>query len=650
MINLSDALNQWVEKQKYTYSLGEWFKGKSTKAISTDKLAELVPQTIREEFSPKEIKEQLNKIADSLNEDDDDEEVISGVTLEDIAKIGVSNSIFSVGDKTITLELRGYANVPNAIDARLMERIVYAHESDNNPMCFLKSEHESGCFQYTHIEGSSLDLDVETCMIKSRQFAKIQEWFENQLIEWEHEIVRIWNMNVKYPHNKIQDYVLANIPVTLISNCAISIICSEKNVGEDETGEPMTVLVAHGVKWGTKSNQKLQYSDFVKMNIASYKTTSLVELTQMPKVYGNAGQDAMNVFDIKPYFKGEPVELSPEWQEVKSKYTEDEWSVLCAWTVAVLDAGNTGRQSLAQIDYDGYSGKSVYSDVLIRFLGLNNCAAIGKGSLSNQFWASKMWNKRLIVSDDNKNPKLNQTEAVHCVLGGGYADVEYKGERSFAWKMSSKLLVNSNVDLDVNGSMLHERSRVIILKPKMPKELVTKLSAKDENGNVILDQNGNVKLIGDPKFADNLLNTIDTFLRNAVKYYKKLCPNRADIIIPNSILEHVYSSESPEETMFNSILKRAFDVTGDSNDTMTQSEFMERYMEITKGVKIYNQYASPQEYGNFKLFIKKVHKIEASGKKRLFSGIKVSGTECPNPEDTSSQFYKPKYQSNFGSR
>ena len=76
--------------------------------------------------------------------------------------------------------------------------------------------------------------------------------------------------------------------------------------------------------------------------------------------------------------------------------------------------------------------------------------------------------------------------------------------------------------------------------------------------------------------------------------------------------------------MFNSILNKAFNVTGNATDTMTQSEFMERYMSITKGIKIYSQYASPQEYGNFKLFIKKVHHIEASGKKRLFTGIKNS--------------------------
>ena len=524
MEDLEEQLIAWLDRQNYNCSMGEWYKGKSTKAINTDKLAELIPQTIRDNYAPKTIKEQLVSIGQDMEEESGAEDDGS-LDLDAIAQIGVSNSIFSVGDKTITLELRGYANVPKSIDSKLMEHVVYAHDSDGSAMCFLKMQHESGCYQYTHIDGAALDLDVEVAMLKSRQFAPIQSWFENQLLEWEMEIVRIWNSNVRSPYNAIQDYVLSNIPVTLISNCAITIVCSEREFGVNGNGDPIMLKIAHGVKWGAKGgNTRLQYSDFVKMNIASYKTTSLVELKQMPKIYGNAGQDAMSVFDIRPYFRGESVPLSPEWEEVKSKYTEDEWSVLCAWTVGVLDAGNTGRQSLAQIDYDGYSGKSVYSDVIIRFLGLDNCAAIGKGSITNQFWASKTWNKRLIVSDDNKNPKLNQTEAVHCLLGGGYADVEYKGERSFSWKMSSKLLINSNVDLDVNGSMLHERSRVIILKPKMPKELIDKLSAKDEHGNVILDQNGNVKLIGDPKFADRLLETIDTFLKTAVVYYKKLCP------------------------------------------------------------------------------------------------------------------------------
>ena len=183
MNDLLNKLELWISKQGYTTSMGEWYKGKGKTAISTDKMVTLAPPDIRDNHGIKQIKEQLEVIAERLMDKSEVSES-DEINLYEIALIGVSNSIFSVGDKTVTLELRGYANIPNEIDASLMERVVYAHDSDNRAMCFLKSAHESGCSQYAHIEGAALDLDVESAMLKSRQFAPIQAWFENQLLEW----------------------------------------------------------------------------------------------------------------------------------------------------------------------------------------------------------------------------------------------------------------------------------------------------------------------------------------------------------------------------------------------------------------------------------------------------------------------------------
>lgn len=637
MNDLEEILNTWIEKQKYTYSMGEWFKGKSTKAITTDKLAELVPQVIKDNHLPKDIREQLNSIAEIMeSEADDDDDNESLIDFDEIANIGVSNSVFSVGKEKIILELRGFANVPSAVDIGLMKNIAYCMDSNERLVFFFMNKHESGCTQYTMIDNKDMTLDVETALLKSRKYNEVQTWWENQLLEWERNIVRIWNTNVRNPHAQVQEYILSNVPVTLITKAKIIIVGSKRETGAVVNGEPEEITIARGVMFEIITG-KVQFSDFVELNVSAYKSAAITELTQMPKIYGNAGEDAMSIFDVKKYVKStEP--LSPYWQEVKSKFTADEWSVLCAWVIAMLDSRNSGRQALALIDYDGYSGKSVLSDVLTKLLTLRNVGAIGKGSLSDKFWASKIWNKRLVIVDDNKNSRLLQTEAVHCVLGAGYGDVEYKGEASFTWKMSSKLLINSNIDLEINSSMLHERSRVIILNPKMPKELVTKLSAKDKNGEVILDQNGNPKLLGDPNFSDNLVATIEGFLSEATKHYKALCPNRADIIVPNTVLEKVYQNESSEETMFNGILNKAFIKTGNVLDTMTQSDFMVQYMTVTKNEKIYSQYATNQEFSNFKMFLKKVHKIESTGKNRLFKGIQPTNYIGPDENKPNSSY------------
>lgn len=647
MDELYNQLEQWVENQKYRYSMGEWFKGRSSKAITTDKLAELVPQMIKDNHLPKDIKEQLAQVAITLEaeEEDDSPDLID---FDEIANIGVSNSIYSVGKESIKLEFRGFPNVPSAVDVELMKNIAYAVDSNERIVFFFMSRHESNCTQYTMIDSKDMDLDVESALLKSRMYMEIQTWWENLLLKWEQNIVRLWNTNVRNPHDAVQAYVLANIPVTMITATDISIVGTKRETGAMVNGVPEEIVVARGVKFEVMKG-RVQFSDFVAMNVKTYKSAAITELAKMPKIYGNAGEDAMSIFDIRKYFNREAV-LSPYWEEVKSKYTADEWAVLCAWTIGALDSGNTGRQSLAQIDYDGYSGKSVLSDVLTQILSLKNVGAIGKGALSDKFWASKLWNKRLVIVDDNKNSRLLQTEAVHCVLGAGYADVEYKGEASFTWKMSSKLLINSNIDLEINSAMLHERSRVIIVNPKMPKTLVDKLSAKDEQGNVILDQRGNPKLLGDPKFAENLVSTIDGFLTEALGYYKKLCPNRADIILPDSVLEKVYENESSEETMFNSILNKAFIITNNDSDSMTQSEFMEQYMMVTRGIKIYNAYASNQEFSNFKQFIKKNNKIAASGKMRLFRGITASNYVGPDENNPNSPFKAVEHKKGFGGR
>lgn len=618
---LYDQIAAWVNRNNVRFEDGEWYKGKSIKALSTDKLIELLPSAIKDANAPLDIKEQLSALAEYLksNNDDSDNNVID---FDEIAKIGVSQSIYSVGEKSINIELRGFPNVPNEIDISMMKNIVYAFDSNGRLVFFFTHKHESGCTEYTMIDSKDLDLDVESALMKSKMYVKVQTWWENQLLEWERNIVSIWNCNVRNPYAKVQEYILEKMPVTLITTCKFTIIGNEKETGLAINGNPEMILIARGVKFEVPLRGRVQYSNFIENCVAAYKSAAVREIPQVPKIYGNAGEDAMSIFDIAKYTAGE-APLSPYWLEVKSKFTPDEWEVLCAWVCGMLDGKNTGRQALALIDYTGYSGKSVLSDVLTKLLSLTNVGAIGKGSLSDKFWASKVWNKRLVIVDDNKNNRLLQTEAIHCVLGGGYADVEYKGEASFTWKMSSKLLINSNIDLEINSTMLHERSRVIILNPKMPAKLLDTMSAKDENGNVILDQNGNRKLLGDPNFVDNLYATIDGFLHEAMKHYIRLCPNRAEIIIPDSVLEKVYETESTEETMYNSILNKAFELTGDNQDTITRSEFMEQYMTITRNVKIYNEHSNNQDFSNFKQFVKKVHNIASSGRNRLFAGIKI---------------------------
>ena len=263
-------------------------------------------------------------------------------------------------------------------------------------------------------------------------------------------------------------------------------------------------------------------------------------LDRPPEVFGNAGMDAINTLDISKWMDKPIIPLNDAWEEVRSKYTEDEWKVKSAWTWGVLDARNTGRQALILIDKQGFSGKSVEAKVLTDVIGQNLVGSLCKDTLTNQFGFSKLWDKRLIIAGDSKNPRIIRGEKVHSILGSDQVDVEYKGRSSFSWQIKAKLLINTNSSIEIDPTAAHERTRVIILKPKVNDELLKKMAVTNDDGELVLDQYGNPKLKGDATFGKRLFEGIDAYLIQAYHYYCELCPNHSELILPDSILDNIY--------------------------------------------------------------------------------------------------------------
>lgn len=63
MDELHTTLSLWIDKTQHTSLMGEWYKGRSSKSIPVDKLIQLLPESIREDYSPKKIKDALDNIA-----------------------------------------------------------------------------------------------------------------------------------------------------------------------------------------------------------------------------------------------------------------------------------------------------------------------------------------------------------------------------------------------------------------------------------------------------------------------------------------------------------------------------------------------------------------------------------------------------------
>lgn len=270
----------------------------------------------------------------------------------------------------------------------------------------------------------------------------------------------------------------------------------------------------------------------------------------MPKVLtNNPDEPALKYINLDAITEeGE----TPAWDELLSRYTEDEGKVLLAYLYGLNVAKNRSRQLLYIYDPQGYSAKSVMQDAVVNELGDDQVGVLQKDSLSNQFGIAKIWNKHVIFIPDNKNPNLVRSEKMHMALGGDMAEVEYKGSNSFFAKLNMKVIACGNTALDIDTAATHERSRVIVLKPRVPESVLKKIAVTDDKGELVRDPFGRVKLKGDPSFAQKLKDEYHKMLFKAKKCYEELCPTDGDYILPDSVIRNI---EECNDDVFDTIDK-----------------------------------------------------------------------------------------------
>lgn len=514
-------------------------------------------------------------------------------------------------------KLSGITQLPLDIDKRLMSSVKFAKDSNNTVVYYLKSVVD-GIATYTPILTHNGKLDLSN-FVKMDNYQKAFEKFEELLVGYERGIIETFANSedkIAFRLGEINNYIKKNIPMAIQKNCKIT-----WNVNKYTTSH-----VVRDVIIANDRNSHPTYADYVAMYIEDFGNLYLDQIP-MPPAYSNNG-GSINNLDISKYIDGERVDMSPYWVEFFSKFTADEQKVFLAWIWGVLDNRNKSRQALCLYDRNGYSAKSAFAHVMSSILGSNLVASINKDSLSNQFGFAKLWDKRLVIAADSKNQQIIRTEKMHLLLGGDMVDIEYKSRDTFSAKLSSKVLINTNMPLEIDPKLLHERTRIIILKVNMRDEVLRSLALKDANGNAIKDQHGQYKLVGDPNFEKNLIATADTMLINAYYAYCELCPTHGDYALPDSVLESLYECEPVTTTSHESLMSHIISVTNDEHDVMLQSDLYEIYITYCTNNSQYKSFSSNQEFGNFKNFLLKNHNVETkqltvNGKKsRYLVGIK----------------------------
>ena len=402
------------------------------------------------------------------------------------------------------------------------------------------------------------DYDIDAVLNEADAHQACRMRFDSMVEKWQAEMLDIRNAGGAYEKNLIA-YLISNVPIAILKRATIKIH------GRDVGG----VVIYDSVLISAKDKKQICYTEALDLSKSIYSTSLCERLNQMPKIYTNdEDAPAFHYHDITQYADtGLTWEnLPPAWLECLSKYTRGEAELIMAWLFGVMYAKNASRQALCFYDAQGYSGKTALAKALMTYLGNTLVASVDHNSMTNQFWASAIWDKRLVLMSDSKNANIIKSATIHNITGGDPVSVENKGQRPFSAVLSAKLLINTNTPLSIDTDLTHEVSRLLVVKPVVTEAHLKRIALTDANGNLVYDALGKPQLIGDPTFIPKLVDGFPTMLKVAYTYYKKLCPTDGEYIVPSAVLDNVKDCESNESINHADIFNDLLEYTDNIND------------------------------------------------------------------------------------
>lgn len=563
-----EEINKYFEKANISFQSGKWYH-KDNKCSKVEDYLELV---LPAGITPRAAIEIFLSPADGKN----------------IPSIGVPSKYIEID--------HGRFSESNwsSVDDDFFDRIRYTSAStDNGVLWVIKSD--DNVFKPI-ILGSNREDNFLSLSNACRQITvgkgTFIEWIENK---W-NELVVLTNKTLMdiYSDKKLNqdekliasvDWICANIPNSILFR-GNKLVASCKTI----TTETGSYFCPESFHFQTKSGEVFSILEHI-LDIFRYIVTKNNKKVDMPIAYSSVrGVNCFNYMDLDAYKK---VGETPNWDFYLKRYTTDEAQVLMAYIWSIFDSRNKGRQALYIYD-NGFTGKSVLVNTIASVLGVDLHFSLQHKSMSNNFGVAKIWDKRFVSIDDNKNKNILRTEFFHTSTGGGIADVEMKGKNSFSAKFDVKYIICGNILPEIDTTATHETSRVILLKPKMTDEILKEISVVDSNGNIEYNNNGKPKLKGDTQFPVNLFNEFPAFLSKCEDCYKTLCPTHMQIIVPETVEDEILTLDSENVIMYEELFTNH--LVFDKNSYVSRVELQSMYK---VHAPTYNLGVSNNEYGDF---------------------------------------------------
>jgi hypothetical protein len=156
----------------------------------------------------------------------------------------------------------------------------------------------------------------------------------------------------------------------------------------------------------------------------------------------------------------------PYWSQFLSRLNKPD-QFLC-FLAAITDAKNFGRQALYLFGKGG-DGKSSVIKAISEYFGSSFVGVLPADiSASNRFVMSGLYNKKLLINADCKNPQIIKSGIIHKITGNDSIAVEAKFQTPFLMTNPGyKLIFASNVRPELThlnrDASRHETSRLIII-------------------------------------------------------------------------------------------------------------------------------------------------------------------------------------------
>lgn len=424
------------------------------------------------------------------------------------------------------------ANPPvNQADRDLLQsvRVPYAEDRENQVL-----SREEGCLIYLdgntarRVAAETLRVGLPHSLVES-----IDRAVERYISEANGALIRLSKecTNAGCPeaiHQRLTEWLLENVPSCMIpvwngKAKGLQIRC----IKNGKTFIPCEIIGWRDPFEALEAKKGIvQHPDFFIKNLKSLSN--------------DPNEIAVNHIDLNNLPDGE----TPTWEEVKLKFTDDEWSVLCAYIWATFDMTNNSRQALYLFD-SGHTGKSTLFEVLKWALGKENAATPEplQSPKTDKFFMSTIYGRRAAFIPDCKNPQLLNTGWVHGFTGGDSFSIQFKNRNAFSAKCYGKVFIGTNTPPCCGSEAEHIKTRLIILRPKLTQEALNILGQRDSDGEFVRDDQGKVLLKGDPNFEQNLRNEFWAFLKKCRAYYDVRCPDGSKIELPQSVLANADIAE-----------------------------------------------------------------------------------------------------------